>query len=38
MIGTIGWWLDEGQKYDLDQVIVWTRKLMHSGFRELSGE
>jgi AcrR family transcriptional regulator len=38
MIGTIGWWLEEGQKYDLDQVIVWTRKLMHSGFRELSGE
>jgi AcrR family transcriptional regulator len=35
MIGTIGWWLEEGQKYDLDQVIVWTRKLMHDGFREL---
>ena len=35
IIGTIGWWLEEGQKYDLDQVIVWTRKLMHNGFREL---
>ncbi len=35
MIGTIGWWLEEGQKYDLDQVIVWTRKLMHDGFGEL---
>jgi AcrR family transcriptional regulator len=34
-IGTIGWWLEEGQKYDLDQVIVWTRKLMHNGFGEL---
>jgi len=38
MIGTIGWWLEEGQKYDLDQVIVWTRKLMHNGFAELYGE
>ncbi len=35
MIGTIGWWLEEGQKYDLDEVIVWTRKLMHSAFGEL---
>jgi AcrR family transcriptional regulator len=35
IIGTIGWWLEEGQKYDLDQVIVWTRKLMHNGFGEL---
>jgi AcrR family transcriptional regulator len=35
MIGTIGWWLEEGQRYDLDQVIVWTRKLMHNGFEEL---
>ncbi len=35
MIGTIGWWLEEGQKYDLDQVIVWTRKIMHKGFAEL---
>ncbi|MGA2477265.1 MAG: TetR/AcrR family transcriptional regulator [Spirochaetia bacterium] len=34
-IGTIGWWLEEGQKYDLDQVIVWTRKIMHDGFGEL---
>ena len=38
MIGTIGWWLEEGQKYDLDQVIVWTRKLMHNGFGELLRE
>jgi len=35
MIGTIGWWLEEGQKYDLDQVIVWTREVMHKGFGEL---
>jgi hypothetical protein len=35
LIGTIGWWLEEGQKYDLDKVIVWTRKLMHSAFGEL---
>jgi len=35
IVGTIGWWLEEGQKYDLDQVIVWTRKLMHNGLREL---
>jgi AcrR family transcriptional regulator len=35
LIGTIGWWLEEGQKYDLDQVIVWTRKVMHNGFGEL---
>ena len=38
MIGTIGWWLEEGQKYDLDQVIVWTRKVMHNGFGELLRE
>jgi AcrR family transcriptional regulator len=35
VIGTIGWWLEEGQTYDLDEVIVWTRKLMHNGFGEL---
>ena len=35
MIGTIGWWLEEGQKYDLDEVIVWTRKVMHNGFGDL---
>jgi AcrR family transcriptional regulator len=34
-IGTIGWWLEEGQKYNVDQVIVWTRELMHNGFGEL---
>lgn len=35
MIGTIGWWLEDGQKYDIGQVIVWTRKFMQDGFREL---
>ncbi len=38
MIGTIGWWLEEGQKYDLDEVIVWTRKVMHNGFGDLLRE
>ena len=38
IIGTIGWWLDEGQKFDVNQVIVWTRKLLHSGFRELMSD
>ena len=38
MTGTIGWWLEDGRKYDLDQVIVWTRKLMHSALRELLRE
>ena len=35
MIGTIGWWLEEGQRYDMDQVIVWTRRLLHKGFGDL---
>ena len=38
LIGTIGWWLEEGQKYDVDHVIVWTRKLLHNGFRELMSD
>ena len=38
IIGTIAWWLEEGRKYDLDEVIVWTRKVMHDGFRELLGD
>jgi AcrR family transcriptional regulator len=32
LIGTISWWLDEGQQYNGDQVIAWTRKLLRSGF------
>jgi AcrR family transcriptional regulator len=38
IIGTIGWWLEEGQKYDVDHVIVWTRKLLHNGFREVMSD
>ena len=32
LIGTIAWWLEDGQQYDSDQVIEWTRKLLRSGF------
>ena len=32
LIGTIAWWLEEGQQYDSDQVIEWTRKLLRNGF------
>jgi hypothetical protein len=35
MIGTIVWWLEEGQDYDLDEVILLTREIMHDGFRRL---
>ena len=32
LIGTIAWWLEDGQQYDSDQVIEWTRKLLRNGF------
>jgi len=35
MVGTIGWWLEEGRKYDLDEVIMWTRKVLHNAFGDL---